>query len=415
MFGDQNLISVLLVENIPQLFKHLQKTLGLIGEIELVNTSSTAQEGIDSIRMLKPQVALVEYNLPDMNGIDLTEVLRRDCPGTQVVLISQENYTDLVLQAVRAGACDFITHDVSVKELTDVIKRAAAISAQDRQRTAVPSIPTSVTPAVASGKGAGKIVSVYGAKGGLGTSTIAANLALGLMGAEGEKRVVLVDGSVQFGDVHLMYNELGQTSVMDLVPRVFDLDPEMVENVMIFNRPTGLYIMPAPPRPEFAEKINGENFARILEFLRRHYDYVIVNTSSYISDPVLAALDASELVVLVSSQQINPIRNTRLFLDLWEGLGMDKNRLILTVNRFDPNNPITTDKMRERLRHPISALLPDDHEAAQRADALGKPVLLSGRDSELARAITQLSDLIHKKIAETETEETPRIRLYSVA
>lgn len=415
MYGDHNLISVVIVENIPQLFKHLQKTLGLIEDIELVNTSATAQEALDTIKVLKPVVALVEYNLPDMNGIDLTENLRREAPGTQIVLISQENYTDLVLQAVRAGACDFITHDVSVKELSDVIKRAAALSVQDRQRAAGPSLPTTVSPPASPGKGVGKIISVYGAKGGLGTSTIAANLALAMMGAEGEKRVVLVDGSVQFGDVHLMYNELGQTSVMDLVPRVFDLDPEMVENAMIFNRPTGLYIMPAPPRPEFAEKINGENFARILEFLRRHYDYVIVNTSSYISDPVLAALDASELVVLVTAQQINPIRNTRLFLDLWEGLGMDKSRLILIINRFDANNPITTDKMRERLRHPISALLPDDHEAASRADALGKPVMLSGRDSELARALTQLGDLIHKKIVETETEETPRIRLYSVA
>jgi pilus assembly protein CpaE len=415
MFGDRKLISIMLVENIPQLYKHLQKTLGLIEEIELINTSMSAQESIEAVRELKPEVALVEYNLPDMNGIDLTEILRRDFPGTQVVLISQDNYTDLVLQAVRAGACDFITHEVSVKELTDVLKRAATLSAQDRQRSVFPSLPTTVSPPVSAGNGLGKIISVYGAKGGLGTSTIAANLALSLMGAKNEMRVVLVDGSVQFGDVHLMFNELGQTSIMDLVPRVFDLDPELVENVMLLNRPTGLYIMSAPPRPEFAEKINGENFARILEFLRRQYDYVVVNTSSFISDPVLAALDASEVVVLISSQQINPIRNTRLFLDLWEGLGMDKSRLILTINRFDSDNPITTDKMRERLRHPIAALLPEDNEAAQRADALGKPVLQSGRDSELARAITQLSDLVRKKITEMEEAEIPRMRLYSVA
>lgn len=415
MFGDRKLISVLLVENIPQLYKHLQKTIGLIEEVELVNTSMTAQEAIDSIGVLKPEVALVEYNLPDMNGIELTEILRREYPGTQIVLISQENYTDLVLQAVRSGACDFITHDVSVKELTDVLKRAAALAAQDRQRLFFPTTPVAPPPPTEPGKGVGKIISVYGAKGGMGTSTIAANLALALMGEKNEFRVVLVDGSVQFGDVQLMFNELGQTSLMDLVPRVFDLDPQLVESVMIFNKPTGLYIMSAPPRPEFAEKINGENFARILEFLRRHYDYVVVNTSSYISDPVLAALDASEVIVLVTTQQINPIRNTRLFLDLWEGLGMDKNRLILAVNRFDPDNPITTDRIKDRLRHPVALILPDDPAAAQRADALGKPVLLSGRDSELARALTQLTDLIRKKIVDLEEEEVPRMRLYSVA
>lgn len=415
MFGDHNFVSVILVENIPQLYKHLQKTLGLIEDIELVNTSMTAQEAIEAVRELKPQVALVEYNLPDMNGIELTESLRKEYPGTQVVLISQDNYTDLVLQAVRAGACDFITHEVSVRELSDVLKRASTLSAQDRQRGAFTTVPPTLTQPVQPSKSTGKIISVYGAKGGLGTTTVAANLAMALLGASNEHRVVLVDGSVQFGDVHLMFNELGQTSLMDLVPRVFDLDTQMVENVMIFNRATGLYIMSAPPRPEFAEKINGENFARILEFLRRHYDYVIVNTSSYISDPVLAALDASEVIVLIATQQINPIRNTRLFLDLWEGLGMDRSRLVLTVNHFDANNPITTDRMKERLRHPVSALLPEDAVAAQRADALGKPVMQSGRDSELARAITQLSDLVRKKVAEAEEEEAPRMRLYSVA
>ncbi len=296
-----------------------------------------------------------------------------------------------------------------------MIKRAATLSAQDRQRLIFPVPPVPVVSTSEPGKGIGKIVSVYGAKGGLGTSTVAANLALALMGEKNEFRVVLVDGSVQFGDVHLMFNEIGQTSIMDLVPRVFDLDTQLVESVMLFNKPTGLYIMPAPPRPEFAEKINGENFARILEFLRRHYDYVVVNTSCYISDPVLAALDASEVIVLITTQQINPIRNTRLFLDLWEGLGMEKDRLILTVNRFDVDNPITTDRIKDRLRHPVAALLPDDPPAAQRADALGKPVLQSGRDSELARALTQLSDLIRKKIAELEEQEMPRMRLYSVA
>lgn len=69
MFGDRNLISVLLAENIPQLYKHLQKTLGLIEDIELVNTSTSAQEAMESVRTLKPEVALIEYNLPDMNGI----------------------------------------------------------------------------------------------------------------------------------------------------------------------------------------------------------------------------------------------------------------------------------------------------------------------------------------------------------
>lgn len=83
MSDPQDLITVVLVENNPQLSKHLQKTLGLIEEIDLVNISMSAQEAVEAIRDLKPDVALVEYDLPDMNGITLTEMLRRDFPGTK--------------------------------------------------------------------------------------------------------------------------------------------------------------------------------------------------------------------------------------------------------------------------------------------------------------------------------------------
>ncbi|MHB1481172.1 MAG: response regulator, partial [Bellilinea sp.] len=293
MSNDRDIVSVILVENNAQLLKHLQKTIGLIDQVEIVGNALIAQEALEMARDLKPLVALVDYNLPDMNGINLTEMLRREYPNTQVILISQDNYTDIVLQAIRAGACDFITHDVSVKELTDVLKRAAALAVQDRVKPQYPFGPaiTEKGP-VAHGAANGKIITVYGAKGGIGTTTVAANLALAMMEVNKDSRVVLVDGSMQFGDAHLMFNELGQLSVMDLVPRVLDLDREMVESVLLLNRLSGVYIMPAPPRPEFAEKITGESFARILEYLRRIFDFVIVNTNSYISDTVLSALDA---------------------------------------------------------------------------------------------------------------------------
>ncbi len=410
---DRDEITILVVENNAQLLKHLQKTLGLIDGVEIVGNALIAQEAIEMVRDLKPLVALVDYNLPDMNGINLTEVLHREYPNTQVILISQDNYTDIVLQAIRAGACDFITHDVSVKELTDVLKRAAKLAQQDRAKLpfGVGAVIPEKAPA-APGKPEGKVITVYSAKGGIGTTTIAANLALSLMEDEKDKRIVLVDGSMQYGDIHLMFNELGQVSVMDLVPRVMDLDRELVESVMILNRMTGVYILPAPPRPEFAEKITGESFARILEFLRRYFDYVLINTNSYISDSVLASLDSGDTVVLVTAQSINAIRNTRLFLDLWNAFGMTKDRIELVLNRFDPESPITVDRVGERLKFQVSSVLPEDSVAARKADALGQPILKSSRDSAFAKAMVGLSDRVKQRLENVEKNETQRLRLF---
>ncbi len=415
MAGDRETISVILVENVPQLIKHLQKTLGLIDSIELVNTSMSAQEALEAVRDLKPEVALVEYNLADMNGIALTEALRKDYPETQIVLISQDNYTDIVLQAVRAGACDFITHEASIKELTDVIKRASALVQQDRQKYQTQAQIDLLNPQMVLNKGAnGRIISVYSPKGGVGTTTIAANLALAIMDMDSEARVVLVDGSMQYGDLHLFFNELGQLSILDLIPRIYDLDIQMVESVMLLNRATGMHILPAPTRPEFAEKITGEAFSRILEFMRRHYDYIIVNTDSYVSDAVLAALDASEVVTLVTAQQINAIRNTRLFLDLWDAFGMARDRLVLVINRYDTNSPISVEKIGERLKNPVAVTLPDNPEVTQRSDALGQPVLRASKNSELAQAITSLAEQVRKRSIAVERSLEPRMRLFNV-
>lgn len=416
MSNDRDTISILLVENNAQLLKHLQKTIGLIDHVEIVGNALIAQEAHEMVRDLKPLVALVDYNLPDMNGINLTEMLRREYPNTQVILISQDNYTDIVLQAIRAGACDFITHDVSVKELTDVLKRAAALAIQDRVKPQYPfEIAVTEKGPIVHGAANGKIITVYGAKGGIGTTTVAANLALAMMDVNKDARVVLVDGSMQFGDTHLMFNELGQLSVMDLIPRVLDLDREMVESVLLLNRLSGVYIMPAPPRPEFAEKITGESFARILEYLRRIFDYVIVNTNSYISDTVLAALDAGEVVVVVTAQSINAIRNTRLFFDLWNAVGMTKERIHLVLNRHDVESPITTDRVSERLKFQLNTILPEDDVAARKADALGQPILRSSRDSEYSKAVVSLAEQILKRIDTVEKSEAQRLRLFVTA
>lgn len=409
-------ISVLLVENNAQLMKHLQKTLGLIDRVELISTSLLAQEAIEVIRESKPLVALVDYNLPDMNGINLTEIIRRDYPGTQVIVISQDNYTEIVLQSVRAGACDFITNDVSVKEMTDVLTRAALLATQDRTKgTALSGVAVPEHKAPAARGPEGKIIAVYGAKGGIGTTTITANLALALMDRDRDAKVVLVDASMQFGDIHLMFNELGQASVMDLVPRLYDMDVDLVEKVMLFNRATGISIMPAPPRPEFAEKITGEAFARILEFMRRHYNYLVINTDSFISDPVLAALDAGDVVVLATAQSVNAIRNTRLFLDLWNAIGMTRDRLHLVLARHDPTSPITTERVSERLKFPVNSVLPEDAEAARKADALGSPILRSTRDSVYSKAILSLAEQVLKRCSEVEKSEQPRMRMFVTA
>jgi pilus assembly protein CpaE len=201
--------------------------------------------------------------------------------------------------------------------------------------------------------------------------------------------------------------------LIDLVPRINDVDLKMIKDVMTLHKPSGLQILTGPPSPELAEKVSGNDFSKILELLRQLFTYIVVNTDSYVNDSCLAALDAADTIVLLTAQEIAAIRNTRSFLELWDGLNMSRDRIMLAINRHNKQNSITAEKISEILRHPVSDTIPTDEETLLRAANLGIPVMLEKKKSPVMQSITDLADAVRKKITEMETEE--RSRLFRVA
>jgi pilus assembly protein CpaE len=179
----------------------------------------------------------------------------------------------------------------------------------------------------------GKIITVYSPKGGAGCTTLAVNLALTLNNSD--TRVALVDGNFQFGDVAVFMNEQGKNTMLDLAPRSDELDPEIVEEVMVKHAASGLHILAAPSKPEQAEKVSSGQFSKVLEYLSQLYAYVVVDTASFLNDVTLTAIDLSDLIVLVTTQDIPSIKNCRLFLDLLQTLGVERGRILFVMNRFD--------------------------------------------------------------------------------
>jgi pilus assembly protein CpaE len=406
-------IKVLVVENIPQMQKQLKKLLSLIENIDVVAELTTGQEAVDEIRESKPQVALVDLNLPDMNGIKLIEIIRREFPFTQALLLSQDKNYNTMLTAMRSGASDFLTHDVNMDELAAAIRRAGEQAVADRAKDH-PYAPSAFLPGEPTkeeiDRSTGRIITVYSPKGGAGVTSLAINLAIALQ--DKENTVALVDSSMQFGDVPILLNELSKFSLVDLVPRINALDAKMVEDSMLFHKSSGLHILTAPPRPELSEKVTGNHLSQILEFLRTMFNYIVVNTSSFISDPGLAALDAGDVILLLTTPEISAIRNTRSFLELWDGLNMNLERVLLTINFFDTRKNITPEKVSESLKHPVSATVSLDRETAYRAANFGVPFMINDKNSQIARDVDHLADLVREQAHAIQEEE--RIRLFAV-
>jgi pilus assembly protein CpaE len=237
-----------------------------------------------------------------------------------------------------------------------VLFRSGKVAREERAKTSqsfVPA-PSGTTHSTITAMGAqGKIVMVYSPKGGTGCTTVAVNLSVAL--CNDETRVVLVDANLQFGDVAIFLNEQGKNTLLDLAPRADELDPDIVEEVMIKHAASGVHVLASPSRPEYGEKVNPEQFSKLLKYLRQLYAYVVVDTCSYLNDITLSVLDISDIIVLVNTQDIPSIKNDRLFLDLLTTLSIPADRVVFVMNKFDKRIAITPEKIGENLKQEVLA------------------------------------------------------------
>ena len=348
--------------------------------------------------------------MPDMDGISATEAIRSKLPAVQVVILSVQSDQNYMRRAMLAGARDFLTKPPMGDELISAIRRAGSMAQSERSKSAhVQAAPISHTIGVLSGYGTpkGKIVTIYSPKGGTGCTTIAVNLALTLNNED--TRVVLVDGNLQFGDVAVFVNEQGKNTIIDLAPRADELDPEIVEEVMLKHAASGLHILAAPSRPEYAEKVSSGQFTRMLEYLRQLYAYVIVDTPTLLTDITLSAIDVGDLIVLVTTQDIPSIKNCRLFLDLLQTLGVERERILFVMNRFDKRINITPDRVTENLKQEIVSVIPFDEQTATKAVNRGVPFVLDSKNQPAARGIFSLAESVRARVAAQESAgETTR-------
>ena len=228
-----------------------------------------------------------------------------------------------------------------------------------------------------------------------------------------ETPVVMVDGKFQFGDVAVFFNEHGKNSIADLAPRVDELDRDIIEDVLITHKASGVKILAAPSHPEHAEDINSEQFVKVIHFLKRIFSYVIVESSDSLTDTVLVSLDSSDLIVLLTTQEIPAIKNARLFFDVADILKIDRKKILFVLNQFDKRIGITAEKIGESLKQEIVAVLPADERLVIPSINRGMPFMLGDKTRPLAKAYLSLAEAIKQRLHELSVEESESLPVRS--
>lgn len=400
---DKENIRVIIVDDNSDTRKNINDLIRFEERIEVVGFAANGEEAIRLAQEAKPDVAIMDINMPDMDGITATERIRKKVPFTRVVILTVQNDPNYMRRAMIAGATDFLSKPPNPDDLITAIIRAGEMAAEERKKAAsvlpVYSIDLA-QPGIPSAIQKGKIISVYSPKGGVGCTTIATNLAVALK--KTDNKVLIVDADLQFGDVVIFLNEQSRNSLYDLTKRADELDPDVVEDVVIKHKATGVHVLPCPPSPEIADTITGEQLKTTLQFLQQIYNFVIVDTASYLTETVQAALEVSDYILLITTPDIPSLRSCSIFLSIAkESKIID--RVLFILNRYDNRVKLTPETISERLHHPVIASIVLDDRNIPFWINRGSPFVLENPNLTVSRNIHNLVEQIQKRIQQDET------------
>jgi len=404
------MIKVLIVDDIPETREHLSRLLGLEREIDVAGTAGSGEEALQVAMDLRPDIIVMDINMPGMDGIAAAEIISQRLPNSPIIMMSVHGEAEHMKRAMLAGAREFLVKPFSSDEFATSIKRAHERELTRREQLQAGS-QTSV-PAIADPGSSEdhQVIAVFSPKGGVGRTTLATNLALALQ-RETNQRVALVDANLQFGDVGVLLNlNPKNRSVLDAVEGG-EPDRDIIESVMV-DHSTGIRVLLAPPSPEGADLVTPAYLRKIIDILRESHDWVIVDVPSGLNDHSLGVLDAADQILVVAALEITTIKNVRLFLEVADQLDYERSKIRLVINRSDAAQGIRIGDVEASIRRSIDGAIVSDGRLAVLAVNRGVPFVVSHPESPLSRDVVKLARTLAGEGA-TDTNQTAKRGLFA--
>jgi pilus assembly protein CpaE len=371
---------ILVVDDEANVQRLLQYTLKQAGFT--VAVAGDGQEALKLWQSEAPGLILLDVSLPKLDGYAVAERIRAEEGGKDhvpIIMLTSEKEVEQKVRGLRAGADDYLVKPFHQAELLARMRGLLARFGPDQggSRGRPP---------------LGKMIAFYGAKGGVGATTIAINTAIALH-TELDRKVALVDAVLQFGD-HRVFLDLGndRKSVTDLMAAP-QLDTEILKSVML-KHDSGVDLLLAPTSPEEADLVTPENLAAILAMLRSLYDYVVIDVDKRLGDLVLSVLDHADEVHIVMTADLSCLKNVRLVLEALRKVGFDPKRLKLVLNRSNAFTGISVGAAESALKREFETKITNEYRVAISAQNTGSPFAYSKPDSPLSKEIVELAQAI---------------------
>jgi pilus assembly protein CpaE len=405
-------IRILVVDDNTETSGHVERLLYFEDDIVVVGQAVNGREGVEKAIQTQPHIILMDINMPDMDGITATRHLSEQVPFSQVIMISVQSDPEYMKQAMLAGARDYQPKPFSVDELVASVRRVYGMSqpiydqfSPDRPRQTAVDHPHHTT--LQAGAKQGRVVALYSPKGGVGTSTIAANLAAVLQYSHGD--VALMDADLQFGDIMVHYDVREKRSIFDML-QGDNFAVELLPEVLIKHQ-TGVNLLLSPPQPEVSELITGPMIEQTIAGLRKHFQTVLIDTAHLLSNQTLAVLDGADYILIVTNPELPSIKNVRLFLEVGQELNLSSKRIGLVINSANREGGIAAKQIEQALKLNSNYRLPHDLNIASNANS-GKVITQQNSSPAFAQGLARLAQELVKELEQlviVEEEEAVKV------
>ncbi len=357
-----------LVEDVPQVAQYIRGLLNSQSSVKLLDVVTEGTKAIAQIQQLRPDVVLIDALLQGrVKGLQLVDQMQQAGLGVPVIVLTvPQNPVEVDIPRGIHGvlAMPFSGFDLMTR-IHAVQKEAQA----------------------ASTIGASRIFSVFAPKGGVGKTTLAFNIAVAL--AQLDQRTVLIDGSLQFGDLRaLLRVPVDAPSILDLpTDRVSESDLQDV----LWRDPSGIDILLAPPRVELAEMITPRDIDKVLSILRRVYSAIVIDMSPVLSDINLAFLDLSDTILEIVTYDSTTIHNTVAVADAFRMIGYPASKVRYLVNRADSSGGIDPGELERAIGRVPEHRVVSDGMLVVQSNNEGVPFVLANGTAQISLDVIQVA------------------------
>jgi pilus assembly protein CpaE len=332
--------------------------------------ASTVEEALSLLRRDHFDLVVVPlHELAPVQLAELDQLVRRE-RFSFVIGTAPRSDPELIVRGMRAGIHEFLVSPPDPSELSGAVDRLMRRAPAEVRR--------------------GQVFAVHSPKGGLGTTSIAVNLADAYARTHADSRVALADLSVGGGDVRVFLNVSPAYHMGDLVKKLDRADAELFYSLLT---PTqrGIWVLPGPDDPELEDELGASTIGSMIDQLRVHFAFTVLDCEHHLSERTVAALDAADRVVLVTQLNVPSLRSMQRTLSLCRQLGYPSEKLCVLVNRYKPDDVLTLKDASQVLTCEVATTLPNDYQLSSSALTQGVPVAQLSADADLSRSYARLA------------------------